>query len=451
MRNTNQKVFVSMSPNRIRGKRSSTGQGSGLNPTKRKVFVGMSPNQIREKRSGMGQGSGKRKGGVFVGMSGGVDSSVAAGLLKKRGYDVVGIHLRCYNVDGCAEQDAEDARRAAETLDIPFYVFDYEEEYKRRVVEYMVDGYKKGITPNPDVMCNNYIKFGIFLDRALELGADYIATGHYVRLRRHNPNIKMISECYEYLGHSDKNSKHSDYILSMAKDSSKDQSYFLWTLTQDQLRYCLFPIGNYLKSQVRELARKFNLPNAEKKDSQGICFLGQVKLEDFLKEYLPEKKGLVLSPEGERLGQHKGAHFYTVGQRHGLNLGIKNQELGISGQHDTQPHYVVAKNIEKNTVMVAEGKENPVLYKKEIELTDVNFISQESRNLLAPKLRRAGRQELKIWVRIRYRQSLVPAKLVLDDSGFKIRFDQPVKFVAPGQSAVFYNKTGAMIGGGIIT
>ena len=255
---------------------------------------------------------GRKNKTVFVGMSGGVDSSVAAALLSAEGYDVVGIHLRCFNVDGCAARDAEDARRAAETLGIPFYTLDFEEEYKTKVVSYMVDGYRQGITPNPDVMCNREIKFGLFLKKALEMGADFVATGHYVKKeeRRKKKELKT----------------HSSFIiphlsLSIAKDGNKDQSYFLWTLTQDDLKHCLFPIGEYKKPEVRKLAKKYNLPNAEKKDSQGICFLGQVTLSDFLKDYIPEKKGAVVTESGEKIGEHIGAHFYTIGQRH---IGVTN-------------------------------------------------------------------------------------------------------------------------------
>jgi len=211
----------------------------------------------------------RRKKKVFAAMSGGVDSSVAALLLKKAGYDTVGVFMRCYNVDGCAERDAEDARRVAEHIGIPFYTFDFEEEYKKRVVEYMVEGYRAGITPNPDVMCNREIKFGLFLKRALVLGADYVATGHYVRLRR---GLSMINDqfskqCDVKIENSkiENSLKIGNWKLKIAKDTNKDQSYFLWTLAQGQLARCLFPIGDYLKAEVREIARKAELPTAEKK------------------------------------------------------------------------------------------------------------------------------------------------------------------------------------------
>ncbi|MBI5731896.1 MAG: tRNA 2-thiouridine(34) synthase MnmA, partial [Candidatus Magasanikbacteria bacterium] len=313
----------------------------------------------------------RNKKKVFVGMSGGVDSSVAAALLIKRGFDVVGVHLKCYNVDGCAEQDAEDARRAAETLDIPFYVFDMEQEYKDKVVEYMVDGYKKGITPNPDVMCNKEIKFGLFLKKALELGAEYVATGHYVRLKK--------------VGKS--------YKLFVAKDKNKDQSYFLWTLTQDQLKHALFPVGDFVKPEIRKLAKKLKLPNAEKKDSQGICFLGQVSLKDFLGNYIPEKKGIVVNTSGKVIGEHKGAYFYTIGQRSGL---------GIGG--NAKPLYVAEKDIKENALLVAE-EGDPVLSKKEVSLGGMNFINKHHSTIRAN-----GR--MPVMVRVRYRQPLFKATLV---------------------------------------
>lgn len=349
------------------------------------------------------------KGKVFVGMSGGVDSSVAAALLKKRGFEVVGVHLKCYNVDGCAEQDAEDARRAAETLKIPFYVLDMEQEYKDRVVKYMVDGYKKGITPNPDVMCNKEIKFGLFLEKALVMGADYVATGHYVRLKKFGKTYKLFE----------------------AKDKNKDQSYFLWTLTQKQLKHSLFPLGDLIKPEVRKIAKKLKLPNADKKDSQGICFLGQVSLKDFLGNYIPEKKGIVVNTAGKVLGEHKGAYFYTIGQRSGL---------GIGG--NAKPYYVAEKDIKSNAILVAE-EGDPALSRKEIDLTGINFINP-SQSLI----RANGR--ISVLTRVRYRQPLFKATLAMSGKKYRLIFDKPQKFVAIGQSAVIYLKSGEMLGGGII-
>ena len=393
---------------------------------------------------------------VFVMMSGGVDSSVAAFLLaKNKKYKVVGCFIKGYNVDGCQEADAEDARRVAGFLKIPFYAIDLEKEYKKLVVDYMISGYKKGITPNPDVMCNKEIKFGLFLERALKMGADYIATGHYVRLikrKKFIPSTRFApsSDSSRLSSPTDSDcgrrpcsvgcgvSENKIFSLYQAKDKNKDQSYFLWTLTQKQLKHCLFPIGDYLKSEVREIARKAGLPTAEKKDSQGICFLGMVKFKDFLKQYLPVKKGDVLDINGEKIGEHEGAWFYTIGQRH---IGIMNHGLGIKGKHETKPFYVVEKNIRKNILTVAEEENNQALYKKEIKLINVNFISPIT-NYQLP---------ITVYARVRYRQPLVKANLYkLKTSRYKLIFEVPVKFMAPGQSAVFYNKKGEMLGGGII-
>ena len=381
---------------------------------------------------------------IFVAMSGGVDSSVAVLLLHESGYDVTGVFMRCYNVDGCAERDVSDARRVAACLNIPFYVFDFEEDYKRRVVEYMVEGYRQGITPNPDVMCNKEIKFGLFLKKALSLGADYIATGHYVRLQRKNilsadrrtrsSGERSLSSTARSFGDQAEQSAESAekniFSLHNAKDKNKDQSYFLWTLTQDQLKHCLFPIGDYLKSEVREIARRAGLPTADKKDSQGICFLGKVTLQDFLKNYIPEEKGFVFTTAGEKLGEHNGAWFYTIGQR----------RIGVSGG---EPVYVVEKDVKTNTVVVAEKGDNSVLYRKEVELTDVNFLQPMTNDKLS----------MILYTRIRYRQPLVKATLIKNQSSVishKLIFDQPQKFIAPGQSAVFYLKSGELLGGGVI-
>lgn len=366
-------------------------------------------------------------------MSGGVDSSVAAFLLKKKGYDVVGVFMRCYNIDGCAERDAEDARRVAGHIGIPFYVWDFEEEYKKKVVEYMVDGYRNGITPNPDVMCNKEIKFGLFLAKALAAGADYVATGHYVRLQ------------------SAKRKKQSVRLYE-AKDRNKDQSYFLWTLTQRQLAHCLFPIGDHVKPDVRKIARKAGLPTAEKKDSQGVCFLGNVSVADFLKQYIPEKPGALVTTSGERIGEHGGAEFYTIGQRH---LGVGYRISGAGHREDGAPRaargpfYVASKDAWNNTVVVAEGAENPALYKAVVRLANVHFISDDSRQSRIRTNR--GYAGVAVYARVRYRQPLFTATLLLDKTGeWDLVFKKPQKFVAPGQSAVIYSKQGEMLGGGII-
>ncbi|MDP2599016.1 MAG: tRNA 2-thiouridine(34) synthase MnmA [Candidatus Liptonbacteria bacterium] len=399
---------------------------------------------------------------VFVGMSGGVDSSVAALLLKNEGHDVTGVFMRCVGDStgpstrstnsgsprgirgattlgvNCQDRDAEDARRVAEHLNIPFYVWDFEEEYKERVVKYMVDGYRAGITPNPDVMCNREIKFGLFFDRALAMGADHIATGHYVKLESRIENLEFRSVGRAKILHS------KFYILNSARDSAKDQSYFLWTLGQKQLSHCLFPIGNYLKTEVREMARQAKLPTAEKKDSQGICFLGQVKLDEFLRQYINPRPGQVKIAAGDGsykvIGEHSGAHFYTIGQRHvGINLQFANGNS--RNKHAPRPHYVAEKDVRTNTVVMAEGSDNPALYKKEIALGDLNFIDP----LFPDSHELNGGSSMKVFARVRYRQPLTEAKIVVRGSRFmdhgsklELVFDEPQKFVAPGQSAVFY-------------
>ncbi len=405
-------------------------------------------------------------------MSGGVDSSVAALFLKNQGYNVVGVFMKCWtwsspriNADfdadergsGCGwEQDAADARRVAEVLSIPFYVWDFEKEYEKAVVKYMLAGYKQGLTPNPDVMCNREIKFGIFLKRALSLGADFVATGHYVRLRS-STNSELNTN--ERIKRKFVNSKQIRYSLMAAKDKNKDQSYFLWTLAQDELRHSLFPIGEYLKPEVRQIARKAGLPTAEKKDSQGICFLGKFNVADFLRMHLGERKGAVVTTEGKIIGEHRGVHLYTIGQRHGLDLKTKNSVLGIRGKIETQPHYVASKDIKMNTLIVAEGENNSALYNQEVKLSDVNLISPIPYSNVLKNMR------IRVLARVRYRQPLAPA--VLATSGKRqggrkdvsmshvtypvsLIFDKPQRFVAPGQSAVFYNRRGVLLGGGII-
>lgn len=425
--------------------------------------------------------SGERRRKVFVAMSGGVDSSVAAYLLNKatsnnfsklfgrptpkgfRGYDVTGVFMRCWNdgpdatvgVNCTSEQDAEDARRVAGRLGIPFYVWDFEEEYKKKVVEYMVDGYRRGETPNPDVMCNREIKFGLFLKRALELGADYVATGHYAKLQ----NCKI-----EELKNAKNNQQSCNYAIFQSRDSNKDQSYFLWTLTQNELKYCLFPIGDYLKSEVRAIALKAGLPTAAKKDSQGICFLGQVSLTDFLRAYIPEKRGNVLNLSGQKLGEHRGAHFFTIGQRH---LGVSGIKYHVSGgQGEIKRHYISEKNMKTNTLIVAEGHDNPALYQKEIILRDVNFLSRS----YFSNSREWWNKGIKVLARVKYRQPLAKAVLLFGDKRqviwtknrdrksstphvanyMSLIFDVPQKFVASGQSAVFYDARGRLLGGGVI-
>lgn len=358
----------------------------------------------------------KRK--VFVGLSGGVDSSVSAYLLKEQGYDVVGVYMRCYNVDGCSERDAEDARRVAEHLGIPFYVWDFEEDYKKAVVSAMVESYHAGRTPNPDVACNKEIKFGIFLKKAREAGADLVATGHYVKIAQ----------------------SAGEHRLYAAADTNKDQSYFLWTLRQDQLVHCVFPLGDLKKPEVREIARAAGIPTAEKKDSQGICFLGMVDVKVFLQRYIPNKKGDVVLEDGRKVGEHEGVWYYTIGQRKGLDLGEKNKWLKEKGASASAPLYVVSKNVLKNELIVApEGSAS--LAKSSLLLCNVSLV----RPIVI------GETGLAVAARVRYRQPLSGATLFREgEAGIRIDFKSPQKFAAEGQSAVFYGADGEMLGGGEI-
>jgi tRNA-specific 2-thiouridylase len=344
---------------------------------------------------------------VFVGMSGGVDSSVAALLLQKQNYDLVGCFIKGWYPKGfyCSwKEDRRDAMRVCAKLGIPFITIDAEKEYKRDVVDYMLREYKAGRTPNPDIMCNKNIKFGVFLKKALAMGADYIATGHYVKIE----NCK----------------------LKIARDLNKDQSYFLWTLTQEQLKYCMFPIGNLTKPQVRELARKNNLPTAEKDESMGVCFIGEFPMADFLKKYIKIKKGKVMTTDGKIIGEHEGVMFYTIGQRHG----------GFSAGGGV-PYYIVAKDIKKNLITVADKANEENFYKKEVEIGQVNWISGNPPTGGANKTYKA---------RIRYRQPLQNCKLKINNlKNYKVIFTKPQRAITPGQSLVIYDGQ-KMLGGGII-
>jgi tRNA-specific 2-thiouridylase len=257
---------------------------------------------------------------IFVGLSGGVDSSVSAGILKEQGHEVVGVFIKTWHPDflPCTwREERRDAMRAAAALDIPFLTFDLEKTYKKEVADYMIREYKAGRTPNPDVMCNKSVKFGAFFKKAIEMGADAVATGHYAQVLN-----------------------ASNLHLGKGADPAKDQSYFLWTLTKEQLSKIIFPVGDLQKSEVRKLAKKFNLPTAEKKDSQGVCFLGALDMKDFLKHYIKEKAGKVLNEEGKVIGRHDGAVFFTLGERHGF-------EILKKGTNESR-YYVIAKDSTKN-------------------------------------------------------------------------------------------------------
>ena len=346
---------------------------------------------------------------VFVAMSGGVDSSVAALLLKKQGYDLVGCYIKGWYPPGVVcgwREDRRDAMRVCAQLGIPFITVDAEKEYKKEVADYMLNEYKIGRTPNPDIMCNKSVKFGVFLKKALAMGADYIATGHYVRLKR---NLK-------------------NYELAIAKDLNKDQSYFLWTLTQKQLKHCLFPLGDWLKLEVRGIAKKNGLSTAEKEESQGVCFIGEFNMEDFLKKYIKPKKGEVATAGGKIIGEHNGLAFYTIGQRHGFGFG------GGEGG----PYYIVEKDFKNNRLVVAEKKEEKKFNRKEVAAQNTNWISS------VPEM---GKKYL---ARIRYRQPLEECEIIkISKNSAKFVFENPQRAVTPGQSLVIYDKE-EMLGGGVI-
>ncbi len=362
-----------------------------------------------------------KKKKVFVGLSGGVDSSVAALLLLREGRDVVGVHLRTVNLDGCGEREAEDARRVAERLDIPFYVWDFEEEYRAEVLHGLVEGYTRGETPNPDVACNRAIKFGVFLRRALAAGADAVATGHYARLVQSADGVLRLAQ---------------------SRDAEKDQTYFLWTLGPAELEHCLFPIGEYTKSEVRVIAREAGLPTAEKKDSQGICFLGKVKLVEFLRERIGERQGPVVMRGGEVIGTHRGAEFVTIGQRH-FGFAPSAEFLKRRESREGGAWYIAAKDTGTNTITVAEGGDNPALYAARCEL-------REARSDDRVRERAASASGLVCLVRLRYREPLARATLHLTLDRWLMEFREPHRATARGQSAVWYGENGEVLGGGIV-
>ncbi len=384
---------------------------------------------------------------VFVGMSGGVDSSVSAALLQQQGYTVVGVFIKTWHPDFIKcneEEERRDAMRVATYLDIPFLTFDFEDVYKKEVADYMIAEYKGGRTPNPDVMCNKHVKFGAFLKKALEMGADYVATGHYAKnkkkmlSRSSNSNLGAVNQSNRaYRAEST-----SFYSLEKANDPSKDQAYFLWTLKQVQLSKILFPVGHLNKTEVRKLALKFKLPTAEKKDSQGICFLGAVDLKDFLKHYIKEKKGRVLNERGEEIGFHNGAVFHTLGERHGFTITKKNPNDGA--------YYVVGKDVKKNILYVSQNispcqgevsKGRRGLGEVILGLKDTNWISEipkENKNYTA---------------QIRYHGEFLLCKIKCSKSNFeqkrvKVIFKKPI-LVALGQSVVLYDKE-ICLGGGVV-
>ena len=386
---------------------------------------------------------------VVVGLSGGVDSSVAAYLLKEQGYDVIGMFMKNWHDDSVTISnecpwldDSNDAMIVAQHLGIPFQAIDLSKDYKERIVDYMFAEYKAGRTPNPDVLCNREIKFDIFLNAAMKLGAEFVATGHYARK---GTIVKDGQQIYQLLG---------------GKDPNKDQSYFLCQLTQAQLAKSLFPIGELLKPEVRAIARKIGLVTADKKDSQGLCFVGKVHLPDFLQQRLESKTGQVieipatasvfkngfaddnliaitaryeLSPDlGEVIGEHKGAHYYTVGQRKGLNLG------GFE-----RPIFVIGTDTVRNIIYTGMGEDHPGLFRKGL------FVPQTEEHWIRPDLQLAVGTSARYQARIRYRQQLTHCTLFKKEEGLYIIFDRPQKSITPGQFVAWY-KDDELVGSGVI-
>lgn len=335
-------------------------------------------------------------------MSGGVDSSVTAQLLKEQGYDVIGIFMKNWddtdeNGVCTATEDYNDVIAVCNQIGIPYYAVNFEQAYWDKVFTYFLNEYKKGRTPNPDVMCNKEIKFKAFLEHALKLGADYVATGHYARVRR------------DEQGHVE---------MLRGVDNNKDQTYFLNQLTHAQLQKVMFPIGDIEKSQVREIAAKHNLATAKKKDSTGICFIGERNFKDFLSQYLPAQSGEMRTLNGELKGKHAGLMYYTIGQRHGL---------GIGGDGD--PWFVVGKNLKENVLYVEQGFHHEALYSDYLIASDVSFVNPT--DLAEP---------LKCTAKFRYRQKDTGVTVSrVDDHSIKVTFDEPVRAITPGQAVVFYD------------
>lgn len=371
---------------------------------------------------------------VWVGLSGGVDSAVSAALLQKQGFDVTGVFIKAWNPPGFActwKEDRRSAMRVAAVLDIPFITLDLEKEYKKEVVDYMIREYQAGNTPNPDVMCNKEIKFGHFLKFALENGADFVATGHYAQT---SPQLLSKGKGFGTLPLGE-----GRVGLSEATDKEKDQSYFLWTLTKEQLKHVLFPIGHLEKREVRKLAERFKLPQATRKDSQGLCFLGKIDMKEFLGEYLETKKGKVFNTLGEVIGEHDGALLYTIGERHGFR--VSNRET------ESEPMYVVKKDIEKNTITVA-GKKKSSQKVLGSPRKSSERLSSKAFSVQLKDINWTGDEELKskeITCRIRYRTSKIKCRF----EGDVVTFDEPPFGISPGQSLVFYDRE-VCLGGGVI-
>jgi len=358
----------------------------------------------------------KNKGKVIVGLSGGVDSSVTCALLKEQGFDVEAVFMKNWTPQSEAEglmmcplkADEKDARVVASQLGIKFTTVNFEKEYRRDVVDYLFKEYKDGRTPNPDILCNSQVKFKAFLDYALLRGADFVATGHYVR------KTEIL------------NSKK--YQLLKGVDRNKDQSYFIYQITQEQLSKCLFPIGEYEKPEVRKLAKKFGLVTQDKKDSQGICFVGEVAIKEFLKTKIKPKIGEIITTEGNVIGEHDGVWYYTIGQRKGIGVGG-----GI-------PFYVVDKNLKKNRLIVARGDKDEALFKNSLKANEIHWIAGKE-----PKF------PLKCKAKIRYRQQDQFSTAIEPKGGIvEVKFNEPQRAITHGQFIVFYQDDVCLGGGKIL-
>ena len=344
---------------------------------------------------------------VVVGMSGGVDSSVTALLLKNQGYDVVGVFMKNWDDTDefgvcTATEDYKDVAAVADQIGIPYYSVNFEKEYWDRVFEYFLAEYRAGRTPNPDVMCNKEIKFKAFLDYAMELGADYVATGHYAKISRdENGKVHMLR----------------------GDDSNKDQTYFLSQLSQKQLAKVMFPIGNIEKPEVRKIAAEAGLATAAKKDSTGICFIGEKNFKKFLSEYLPAKPGKMMTLDGKEMGDHAGLMYYTIGQRGGLGIG------GQHGQTDSQPWFVVGKDLSQNILYVGQGFHNEHLYSTSLTASQLSWTSDDM----------PAEFDRHVTAKFRYRQQDVGVTIHVKGDQVTVDFDEPVRAITPGQAVVFYD------------